>query len=55
MRGANSDYIGDPEIDVIRRHFSNPRIETIAAAGHWLHAENPDAFNRLVLEFLQAS
>ncbi len=55
LRGANSDYIGDPEIDVIRRHFSNPRIETIAAAGHWLHAENPDAFNRLVLEFLQAS
>lgn len=54
LRGANSDYIGDAETEVIGRHFGNARIETIEAAGHWLHAENPDAFNLQVLEFLQA-
>ncbi len=54
LRGANSDYIGDTEIDIIRQHFTNPTIKTIADAGHWLHAENPESFGRFVLEFLQA-
>jgi esterase len=53
LRGANSDYIGDAESLVIERHFNDFRIETIEAAGHWLHAENPEAFNRLALEFLR--
>lgn len=54
LRGANSDYIGAAEIDVIGQHFTNPTIKTIADAGHWLHAEKPDSFGKLVLEFLQA-
>ena len=52
LRGADSDYIGDAESLVIKRHFSDVRIETVEAAGHWLHAENPGVFNRLALEFL---
>ncbi|MCP4980536.1 MAG: alpha/beta fold hydrolase [Gammaproteobacteria bacterium] len=52
LRGGNSDYIGDAETEVIRQHFSDYKIETIEAAGHWLHAENPDAFNRFALAFL---
>jgi esterase len=55
IRGEKSDYIGDTEIEVIKQRFSNCMIETIAAAGHWLHAEKPEPFNRLVLDFLQAS
>jgi esterase len=55
IRGEKSDYIGDAEIEVIKHRFSNCMIETIAAAGHWLHAEKPEPFNRLVLDFLQAS
>jgi esterase len=54
IRGEKSDYIGDVEIEVIRHRFSNCKIETIAAAGHWLHAEKPESFNRLVVDFLQA-
>jgi esterase len=54
IRGANSDYVSETEIAVIEQHFSNYRLETIEAAGHWLHAEKPGTFNRLVLEFLQA-
>lgn len=54
VRGANSDYIGNAEASVIKQHFSNCRIETIAAAGHWLHAEKPEPFKHLVLEFLRS-
>jgi esterase len=53
LRGAKSDYVGEPEVEVIQRHFSDYQIETIADAGHWLHAENPAVFNRLVLDYLQ--
>lgn len=53
IRGARSDYVGAPEIDVINRHFSRASIATIEGAGHWLHAEKPEAFTQRVLEFLQ--
>ena len=53
IRGEKSDYIGDAEIEVIRNRFRDCRIETIAAAGHWLHAEQPEPFSRLVVDFLQ--
>ncbi|MDH3635315.1 MAG: alpha/beta fold hydrolase [Gammaproteobacteria bacterium] len=53
LRGEKSDYIGDAEIEVINRIFSKPSITTIEDAGHWLHAENPDAFSSAVLDFLQ--
>lgn len=52
IRGEKSDYIGDAEINVINRRFSHYRVETVEAAGHWLHAEKPQPFNRLVLDFL---
>jgi esterase len=52
IRGANSDYVSDAEIMVIEQHFSNYTIKTIEDAGHWLHAEKPEPFNRLVLDFL---
>jgi pimeloyl-ACP methyl ester carboxylesterase len=54
LRGEKSDYIGEAEVEVIRQRFQNYRIETIEAAGHWLHAEKPEPFNRLVVDFLQA-
>jgi len=53
IRGASSDYIDDKGIEVIKRHFKDVRIETIAAAGHWLHAEKPQEFSQLVLDFMR--
>ncbi len=53
IRGASSDYIDDTGIEVIERHFENASIATIAAAGHWLHAEKPQEFSQLVLDFLR--
>jgi esterase len=52
IRGAASDYIDDSGIEVIERHFANASFATIADAGHWLHAEKPDEFAELVLDFL---
>ena len=53
IRGASSDYIDDKGIEVIKRHFKDVRIETIAAAGHWLHAEKPQEFSQLALDFMR--
>jgi pimeloyl-ACP methyl ester carboxylesterase len=53
IRGANSDYIDDNGIDVIERHFANASIATIESAGHWLHAEKPEEFSQLVLDFMR--
>ena len=52
IRGSASDYIGAAEIEVIERHFGNVEIATIDGAGHWLHAEQPREFLRLVEDFL---
>jgi pimeloyl-ACP methyl ester carboxylesterase len=52
IRGARSDYIGDSEIEVINQHFSDLSIATIEGAGHWLHAEKPEAFAQQLLGFI---
>ena len=52
IRGGNSNYVGDAEIAVIRQHFDNAMIETLAQAGHWLHAEQPKLFLEKSLQFL---
>lgn len=52
LRGEKSDYIKDEDIDEIHRAFAKAHIVTIADAGHWLHAENPQLFMKEVLNFL---
>ncbi len=53
IRGASSDYVDAAGIEVIERHFGNAGIATIAGAGHWLHAEKPEEFSQLVLDFMR--
>lgn len=52
IRGTNSDYITDEDIMEIRKHYSNSSVESIGNAGHWLHAQQPEAFVKTVMEFL---
>ncbi len=52
IHGAQSDYVSEAHRTVIRRHFPAARIEALAGAGHWLHAEQPDAFFSAVEQFL---
>lgn len=52
VRGGQSDYIVDEDEADIRRFFPQAEIITIAEAGHWVHAEAPEAFAEVVLDFL---
>lgn len=52
LRGDRSDYITDADEADIRNLFPRARVEKVAGAGHWVHADAPDALSRLVLDFL---
>ncbi len=52
LRGDKSEYIALNDAALIKMQFPNSTIETIANAGHWLHAENPDDFYDSVMRFL---
>lgn len=54
VRGGKSPYISDEDLSGIRTHFPAARLETLAGAGHWLHAEKPEEFFRLSLEFMES-
>ena len=52
LRGDRSEYIVDEDEKQISSQFSNFILVTISNAGHWLHAENPEAFYSNVAAFL---
>lgn len=54
IRGGDSPYIKDRDWDTIEQHFPKARLETIAGAGHWLHAQKPQAFFEAVSAFLSS-
>lgn len=54
IRGGNSDYILDEDWDDITDVFEDAVLETIANAGHWLHAEQPKNFYTSVMKFLRS-
>ncbi len=54
LRGSRSEYILLNDFGHIKRHFPKASLETIANAGHWLHAENPKAFFSKTMEFLNS-
>ncbi|TMP35800.1 alpha/beta fold hydrolase [Pseudoalteromonas rubra] len=53
LKGNNSDYIMAEHKDAIMQAFSNARAKIIQGAGHWLHAEKPQAVNRSIIDFIQ--
>ncbi len=53
LKGGNSDYITEEDEPNIKIHFPEAVIDEIAAAGHWIHADQPNAFFERVLTFLQ--
>jgi esterase len=52
IRGGMSDYLNASDEQEIRRQFPAAEIRTIATASHWVHADSPDEFAKVVLEFL---
>jgi pimeloyl-ACP methyl ester carboxylesterase len=52
IRGEKSNYIRAEDEALIHELFPQSQVQTIAGAGHWVHADQPAEFLRLVLEFL---
>lgn len=53
IRGSNSRYIRPEDEAEISRRFPGSRVETIEGAGHWVQAEQPEAFTETVLRFFE--
>lgn len=51
IRGELSDYILDEDISEIENFFPDSQYISIAEAGHWVHAENPNEFVDAVLSY----
>lgn len=54
LRGGNSNYVLDEDIDLINTLFTDSRIETIQDAGHWVHADQKDILTSSVSNFLRS-
>jgi pimeloyl-ACP methyl ester carboxylesterase len=52
IRGGKSKYLQPEDEPLIREWFPAAQIQTIAEAGHWVHADAPEEFLRLVTDFL---
>lgn len=51
IRGEHSDYVQDADIAQIKTHFTNAQFTSLPT-GHWVHAEQPQAFIEVVDSFL---
>ncbi len=52
IRGGISDYILDEDIPVIDYNFPNNKLITIENTSHWVHAEAPEEFFKIVKDFI---
>jgi pimeloyl-ACP methyl ester carboxylesterase len=52
IRGEKSNYVTANDEIEIKQLFSTVTIETAPAAGHWVHADNPDWMLQTILKFL---
>lgn len=52
IRGGDSDYVKAEHRESILAQFPNITAKTLYGTGHWLHAQKPEIFNRLIGEFL---
>jgi pimeloyl-ACP methyl ester carboxylesterase len=52
VAGGRSDYVRTEHESAIRRWFPYAEIARVPDAGHWVHAERPEAFLRIVTPFL---
>jgi pimeloyl-ACP methyl ester carboxylesterase len=53
IKGGQSDYIQQEDMTEIHKYFPTAKLESIPSAGHWLHAEAPAEFLKIVSHFLE--
>lgn len=51
IRGQLSNYILDTDIPILESYFPDSQLISVENAGHWVHAEAPEAFVDAVLGF----
>lgn len=51
IRGGNSPYLDNQYREALLRQFPSAQAHIITGAGHWVHAEKPDAVLRSVRRF----
>ena len=54
LKGGASDYVSEGDLPLIQKHFPNATLQTLQGAGHWLHAEKPQAFLKASLSFMDS-
>ncbi|HHP7240588.1 MAG TPA: alpha/beta fold hydrolase [Cyclobacteriaceae bacterium] len=54
VRGGQSDYIQDNDLELIEKYFPDYNLETVNKSGHWVHAEQPVAFYNRCQDFLKS-
>jgi len=52
IKGSLSDYINESEFPSVYKFFPRSTLKTIERAGHWIHADNPELFTKIVGKFL---
>lgn len=52
VKGGLSDYILEEDIPIINYNFPKVQITTIENTSHWVHAEAPEKFYKIVTDFL---
>lgn len=52
VRGGDSNYVTSEHRSAIMSQFPNVQAKTIEGTGHWLHAQKPAIFNRIVADFI---
>ena len=52
IKGSESDYLTASHQQAVTKRFPKSKARVIQGAGHWLHAEKPVAFNKIVRDFL---
>lgn len=53
LRGERSDYVRSEHRPAVRALFPAAQFMTLKGAGHWLHADAPDAFVEIAQAFLE--
>lgn len=51
IRALKSDYVSDEDLKIARAVFPNLEVQTMDT-GHWLHAERPEEFVKILRDFL---
>ena len=53
IRGENSAYIADADMELAKSVFPLAQLNTIPGAGHWIHADQPLLFAQTVKKFIE--